>query len=188
MQLLPAVRRTLVRHPLLYWCAVVALAVGVGAGVASTLRRVDGARRSWGATTSVWVATADAEAGQRIHVDRREYPEAMVPAAAVLASPADALARQRVSTGEIIVSGDVSSSGLAGLVPAGYVAMAVPQRRATYLSPGYRVVAYAGAVRLAEGTVVAADDEQVVVAVLMSDAAVLSEAIPRGTALLALAP
>ena len=57
------VRHVLARRPWLHWTAVLALAAGAGWAVAAGVAGVDDARRSWGTTRDVLVATADIAPG-----------------------------------------------------------------------------------------------------------------------------
>ena len=187
MQVLPRARLALARHPALYWIMVGAVAVAVGLAAGSAMRRVDTARRSWGRTVPVWVATAGSAPGESLHVQRLEYPVAMVPAAAVTISPEGLPSIQSVTAGEIVVAGDVAESGLAALVPAGWLAMAVPAHPGEHLQLGAHVAAFAAGVQVGAGSIVALDDQQVVIAVPAGDAPALSAAITGGTVVLALA-
>lgn len=187
MQLLPRIRSTLARHPLLWWATVGALAVLCGVLVAGAMRRVDEQRRAWGATRPVWVATAALAPGEPLEFERRDYPVAMLPSAAVTSSPVGAVAHQRVAAGEVIVAGDVSTGGLAGLIPPGSVAVAVPAR-ASQFHVGDGIVAFANGERLANGQVVGVEAEQVLVAVPADAAPALTLALPAGAVVLALLP
>lgn len=187
MQLLPRIRTTLARHPLLWWAAVGALAVLCGVLAAGALRRVDEARASWGTTRVVWVASAAAAPGDALVAERREYPVAMVPASAVTSSPAGAMARERIAGGEVIVAGHISLGGVAGLVPTGSVGVAVPLR-SPQLHTGDGVAAFANGQRLADGIVVRIDDDQVVLAIPADAAPGLTMAVPAGAVVLALLP
>jgi hypothetical protein len=187
MQLMPRIRSTLARHPLLWWLAV-AVVAGTGAMIAAgALRGVDEARRSWGETTEVWVATAAAAPGEPLSLERRSYPVAVVPPGAVRSSPAGAVASRNVELGEVIVASDVNPGGVAGLVPPGSVAIAVPTR-APQLRIGDGVAAFASGERLADGIVVDVTEEQVVLAIPSGAASALALAVPGNAVVLALLP
>jgi hypothetical protein len=79
----------------------------------------------------------------------------------------------------VLVAADVDVAGTAGLVPPGWVAVPVPQRSAV-LAIGDAVAAFANGTRLADGIVVARDDEQVVVAVPPETAPGVAQAVPGG--------
>ncbi len=187
MRLLPRARSLLARHPVVWWALVVVLGVISGVGAAGALRRVDAARRSWGATRAVWVASAAAAPGHPLVTERREYPVAVVPASAVTSSPAGSAARQPVEVGEVIVAADVDATGTAGLIPSGSVAIAVATA-SPQLHTGDGVAVFANGVRLADGMVVATGDEQVLVAVPASAAAAFAVAVPGNAVVLALLP
>ncbi len=72
MSLVARGRYVLARRPWLYWLGVAILAGGCGLVVADAAAGVDGARRSWGETRAVVVATADlapGDAARRAHRD-----------------------------------------------------------------------------------------------------------------------
>jgi hypothetical protein len=118
-------------------------------------------------------------------VRRRDYPAAMVPAAAVTSSPEGASSLQTVADGEVVVLGDVAASGVAARVPPGWLAIAVPARAGEHLVLGARVAAFSAGAQVSSGHIVAIDDQQVIVAVPAADAPALSQAIAGGTVLLA---
>ena len=126
MHVLPRIRMMVARHPWIYWMVIVALAGSVGLGAASAVAAVDAERRSWGDQVTVWVAIDDISVGQPIRVESHRVPRAVVPPDAVTAPPATAIARQHIDRGEMLTSSDVSVSGSAGLIPDGWVALAVP--------------------------------------------------------------
>ena len=106
-------RHVLARRPWLYWSAVLALAAFAGWSVAAAAAGVDEARRAWGATRDVVVATDDLEPGQALagRVAVRPRPAPAVADAAVTEVPPDATARQHVAAGEVLVERDVAASG-----------------------------------------------------------------------------
>lgn len=185
MHAVARLRLLLVRHPWVWWVAVAATAAVIGVSVAGAVRRLDGQRRSWGETRTVWVATAAAAPGEPLVVETRSYPAAMVSAAAVTDEPIGALARQRVAVGEVVVTEDLDVGGTPGLVPAGWVAVPVAQRAAV-VRVGDAVAAFADGRRLADGVVVAVDQEQVVVAVDAGVAADVARAVPGGAVVIGL--
>ena len=180
MQLLAGVRLTLARRPWIYWLTIVAVAVGVGLGTARALARVDAARLAWGEQQTVWVATAAIEPGQPIVADRRRVPRAVVPITAVGSSPSSAAARQRIAAGEIVTVEDVAASGTAGLIPAGWVALAVTSA-AGHLATGDHVRLYAGDQLVATGLVVDSGDDELMVAIPEAAAPAMAAALQAGT-------
>jgi Flp pilus assembly protein CpaB len=118
----PAVRRLLV--------GLVALATGLT--VASLVRSADAARRRWGDTRAVAVASRDLAIGDALEAgaaEVRRLPAALVPSGALSAPPVGALVRQPIAAGEALVADRLAPDGLTGaaaLVPPGSRAVAVP--------------------------------------------------------------
>lgn len=164
MHLLPRIRLVVARHPWIYWLAIVAVAGTAGLGTARALAAVDTARQSWGSQATVWVATADSAPGQAIHAESRRVPRAVVPTNAAVTLPAHAVARQHLGIGEMITSADVSVGGAAGLLPDGWVALAVPSAVA-HFSVGDHVNIYSGDQLVSDGSVVDTSETEVMVAV-----------------------
>lgn len=188
MSVVMRLRWIFARRPMLWWILIVALA-SVAAGFAlRALQHVDAERRSWGDTEQVWVAGSDIAPGELLEAVVREYPVAIVPAAALRSAPGSVAARRHLGVGEILVADDITAPGTAALLPAGSVAIAVPIRAAAHLPVGADVVAFANGARLATGTVVAVDDEQVVIAVPADEAPALTLALPGGTVIVGLLP
>ena len=100
----PVVRaRRLAQRPAVRRALVVALAVATGLVVAGLVRSGDAARRSWGATRPVAVATRDLAPGAVVGpeaVEVRDLPTALVPASAVSEVAPGAVVRQPVTAGE----------------------------------------------------------------------------------------
>lgn len=131
--LFPVVRaRRLAQRPAVRRSLVVALAVVTGLVVAGLVRSGDAARRSWGATRPVAVATRDLPPGAVVAPDAvevRDLPTAVVPAGAVSEVAPGAVVRQPVAAGEALVPARLAPDGLTGtaaLVPDGYRAVSVP--------------------------------------------------------------
>jgi hypothetical protein len=164
MHQLARIRLMMARHPWIYWSAIVVLAAVVGLGAAKAIAGVDAARRSWGEQQSVWVATAAIEPGQPIVAQRRDVPRAMVPVAAVAELATPTTARQRIGSGEIITSIDVTAGGTAGLVPDGWVAFAVAAA-VDHFATGDHLNVYSGDVLVSAGLVVDVADSELMVAV-----------------------
>jgi hypothetical protein len=115
----PLVRRTLVG--LLALATVVAVVSLVGSAAA--------ARRRWGDTRPVAVATRDLAIGDPVAGEVRRLPAALVPRGALAVPPAGAVVRQPIAAGEALVPARLAPHGLTGaaaLVPPGSRAVAVP--------------------------------------------------------------
>jgi Flp pilus assembly protein CpaB len=164
VHLLPRIRLLVARRPWIYWLAIVTVAGIAGLATARALAAVASARQSWGEQSTVWVATADIAAGQPIHAESRRVPRAVVPTNAVATLPAHPVARQHLGTGEMITSADVSAAGVAGLLPDGWVALAVPSAVA-HFSVGDHVNIYSGDQLVSNGSVVDTSETEVMVAV-----------------------
>jgi SAF domain-containing protein len=155
--------------------AVGCIALGVWAG-ATTLGSMADARDAWG--TTVPIAVADVALAPGDHADAttvslRDWPAALVPPDALRDVP-DAVVRQRVAPGEPLSPADVGpAAGPAGLLPAGWVAVAVPldEARRPPLAIADRVGVVVGGVRVTGGAVVEASAGLVIVAVPAGDAA-----------------
>lgn len=186
MQWLPRVRVWLVRHPLVYWAVVVAAATVVVVGVSGAIAGIDRRRTAWGHTVRVWVVTGDTPSGGTVDAEPRDYPVAMVPAAALTSAPRGALARHPLARGEVLVTGDIAAGGLAALVPDGWVALSVPADHAGHVTAGAHVELFASGQLLAAGRVIATGDTSVVVAVESADAPGVAQAIGDGQVLIGL--
>jgi hypothetical protein len=179
-----AVRRAVARHRWWYRAAVLATAVGAAATTLDRLDSVDAARAEWGRTRDVLVATSAAAAGDPLTVEVRAVPAAVVPAAAV--DPADGaerlVARQRVTAGEIVTEADVAPDGPLGLVPRGWVAVAVVESPPSGAAPGERVqLASDGMIINDTAVVVGHTDDATLVAVPEAGAALVPLAAATGS-------
>ncbi|MDP2289557.1 MAG: hypothetical protein Q8M22_00110 [Actinomycetota bacterium] len=185
MSLLPRVRLALARRPWLYWLCVGVCAAVVWFSVAAAQARVVAARDSWGATRTVWVASGEVGAGEAVVARPREYPVAMVPAAALTSLTADAVAARSIGAGEVLVADDLAGDSLA---PPGWVVFAVPADAAPTLAVLDRVVVFGSGHRWCDGVVVASaeiETEVVEVAVASECAADLSAQLALGAVTLA---
>lgn len=187
MQLLARVRLAVARHPWIYWLAVATVAGGVASGVARTMAGVAEARRSWGEQQIVWVAGTAVEPGAVISADSRSMPRAMVPAESVDVDPSGAVSRQRIGPGEIITVADVSAGGAAGLVPDGWLAFAVPVA-VEHFATGDHVRVYAADQFVSAGVVVDRADADVMVAIPVDAAPIMSTALLTDSVTIALTP
>ncbi len=162
-----ALRRLVTRRPWVYWVVVLAVALLLASLTSSNLAAVDDARRSWGETAAVWVATGPLEPGDDLAagVTRRHVPLAMVPDAAIGA--VEGVVRQRVAAGEIVTEPDVSArTDQLALVPADWVVAAVTESPPSGAAPGHPVWVVAdGVVLSSDALVVGAIDGATLVAV-----------------------
>ncbi len=192
MNPLARLRHVLARRPWLYWLGVAVIAVAIGLGAVRAASSVDDARRAWGTTRQVAVATADLAPGDPLvgHVELRPRPVPMVPATAVTELVAGARARQRVSVGEILVAPDVvASAAPQALIPSGWSAVAVAEAVPSGAAVGDHIAAASGGVVVAqEGIVVGQRDDAVLVAVPDADAAAVAAASAAGDVSLLLRP
>ena len=177
-------RYVLARRPWLYWAAVAVLAAAIALVVASAVASVDDARRAWGATRTVVVATADLAPGTALagHTEARPHPSPMVPARAVTAIAPDAVARQHVAAGEVLVDLDIAAGHLPfALIPSGWHGVPVAEPVPSGAAVGDRVAAVsAGAMLAPEGVVVARGDGTLVVAVPADEAPAVAAAAAAG--------
>jgi hypothetical protein len=192
MNPLARARHVLARRPWLYWLAVALVAVGAAVAAARGAATVDAARRSWGSTREVVVATADLAPGDALagHVEVRERPAPMVPADALSDLDGAARARQHVVAGEILVAPDVAATDAPqDLIPAGWAAVAVGEAVPTGVAVGDRVAVASGGARLADdGVVVGRSGEAVLVAVPADAAPAVAAASATGDVALLLQP
>ena len=154
-----AVRRLLARRPWIYWLVVLVIAVLAAGAVRQRVADIDEARRGWGETRSVLVAREDARPGQAIDAEVRDVPAVIVPLAALPGAAAnDALiARQGVSTGEIITAADVGRRGYEGaaaLLPDGWAAVPIVESPPLGAAIGDRVRVVGDGIVLAPDAIV----------------------------------
>lgn len=120
------------RHPRAWWLIAGAAALAAGLVASSVVDRAEAARRAWGETAAVVVATRDLAPGDPlgpdvVAVERR--PLATVPASALAALPDDRVAAAAIVAGEVVVAERLAGEGLDGaaaLLPPGTRAMAIP--------------------------------------------------------------
>ena len=187
MHQLAWIRLMVARHPAIYWLTISVVAAAVALGAARAVEGVDAARRSWGRQQTVWVASSAIEPGEPIRSAPRPIPSAVVPADAVGAVPASALARQHLGPGEIITNADVNTRGTAGLVPDGWVAFALPPAVGQF-GVGDHLSVYAAGQLASAGLVVGDTDAALMVAVPSDAAAAIATALLTDTVTLALTP
>lgn len=192
-------RRRLLRRPLPFWLAALALT----ALTTSTVARVTGAaaaeRDRWGERRPVLVARRDLHAGDALRdVEVRLVPAALVPRGA--APPDLVRGRRRVVTawiaaGEVVLSRRLAPDGLsptAARLPPGTRGVAVPQGQAPLpVEIGDRVDVIAtldsSTVTVARGAVVVAvGGDAVTIAVRRADAAHVAFAVTSAAVTLVL--
>jgi len=187
VHVLAPVRTLLARRPLIYWLVIALLAAVVANIAASKLREVDDARRSWGESMQVWIATSGARVGEPVLAERRSLPRAVVPDGAVDEDPAGAVAVQRLMPGEIVTATDVGDGSLA-LLPHGWQGVAFAADDTTIrVAAGDRVAVVAdGVVVVSNGVVLSSAERSVTVGVPAEDAPAAALAARSQTAALTL--
>ncbi|MFM2069816.1 MAG: hypothetical protein RLZZ623_79 [Actinomycetota bacterium] len=185
-------RSFLARHRSVYWLAVSAVSLILGALAVGEQRSLDRARRAWTTTEVVWVASAPMVPGDPLVVRRVELPHAAIPDDVLVHDASDTaplVALRPLHRNEIVTADDVGDSTkvLAGesnrivAIPVGADTPAV--------SVGDRVdVVAAGNVVAADGLVVATSDSANSVAVASEVAALAASAAHDGTATLVVRP
>jgi len=187
----PAIRLALARRPWIRWLVIGAAAITAGWLVLGQLQAVDTERRSWVDQRTVFVASNDHAAGEPLTVRARRLPVAAIPAAAVDESPAGLDARQRVSTGEIITTADLTGgSGPAAAADDGDVVVAISDPllvgAMSNVSVGLHVAVHSEGIVLADtARIVALDGDVVFIALDPSDAPSVSAAAQTRLASLA---
>ena len=138
--------RRLSRQPLIHWSFVVVLAAITAWSVASAQTRADAARRAWGQTRAVAVATRHIDAGTALSADDvsvESWPAALVPSGALDGAPVGRTVRMAFDRGEPITRARVAPDGVDGvaaLVPPGWRAIAVALGDASVpLEPGDQI-------------------------------------------------
>ena len=176
------VRVFLARHRWIYWFVVISLACAVGLTVHAELRKVDAA--------SVLVADDDRAAGDAPSFQRRDLPEALLPAAALRSLPTGATLRQRVAAGEVLTSIDITTvAGPIGGATTDSVVVGIidPLARGAVVGSSVRISSE-GIVLAESGRVVSLADEIVFVAVDSTDAPMIAAAAQSGLASILFVP
>jgi hypothetical protein len=153
---------------------------------------VDAERARWGETIDVLVATAELEPGAPMQplVRAVASPRALVPERALPPDAVDGatVARRRIPSGAIVSELDIAASAAPrALLEPGQVAVAVNEAIASGARVGDSVmVATEGVVLAASATVVGTTDHAVLLAVDVSEAAMVAAAAvgPGGVSLL----
>lgn len=195
------------RHPRAWWLVAAAASLTAGLLASSVVERAEAARRAWGETTAVVVATRDLAPGDRLDAGAltvEERPLATVPTSALTELPRDRVAAAAIVAGEVVVAERLAGAGLDGaaaLLPPGTRAVAIPADPS--LTPPVQVgdhvdlvVALAapaegssappGFTLVADALVVAVEDTAVTVAVPRDDTSRVAVALGAGAVTLAL--
>lgn len=172
----PAIRLALARRPWIRWLTVVAAAALAGWLILGQLQRVEDARQAWTEQRTVIVAAGDHAPGDLLDVEQRRLPAGAIPEAAVDDVEIGALARQRVSDGEVITVDDVTAgAGPAAAADDGEVVVAVTDplllAAGSSLSVGLPVAIHSEGIVLAERARIVAIDGEVVFVALAGDEA-----------------
>jgi hypothetical protein len=179
-------RRALARRPWIYWPACLAVAAAVATLVAGHVARLDDARRRWATSEPVLVATIDHLPGDELTAELVEMPLAVVPPDAVgsNAVSGEAIVRQRVARGEVVVAADLTAlRGPASLADRGTLVVGITDPLARDIRIGLDVQVVAEGIVLADrARVVGLVDEVVYVAVEARAAATVAAAAHDATA------
>lgn len=152
------IRLELARRPWMYWTFAAVCALVAWWSVHAAAAAADRARLRWGAQRTVLVATRDLAPGDRLAVERREYPAAMVPATAL--TPAvlgqsgpngDGVAARAVPEGSVLVDLDLVGDTAP---PSGWVVFATGAGGSPALQPGDRVAVFGEGHRWCDGRIV----------------------------------
>lgn len=187
MQVLARARSLLARHPILYWGVAGAAGLSLTFNVTERIEALDHARRAWGETRTVWVATGALTPGEVIVSGRRNFPAAVVVAGAATTDPTGRVAVQRVDEGEVIMVNDIGTGPL-DLLPIDWHGVAIARDELSVgAAPGDRVsVVAAGVVLVDEAVVIAVDDLSLTIGVPAVDAAAVANAAHDRAAVLTL--
>lgn len=173
-------RRALARRPWIYWTACLAVAAAVSAMVGGHVAGLDDARRRWATGEPVLVATIDHLPGDVLKAELVEMPLAVVPPDAVgsNAGSSEAIVRQRVAIGEVVVAADLTAlGGPASLADRGTLVVGITDPLARDVRIGLEVQIVAEGIVLADrARVVGLADEVVYVAVEARAAATVAAA------------
>ncbi|MFK8024399.1 MAG: hypothetical protein AB8G26_10605 [Ilumatobacter sp.] len=183
----PRLRWFAARHRHLRLGVAVLVAVSTGLVVHAQLRRVDEARAEWSETREVQVANAPHAAGDPIRARLVELPLAAIPDSAVTRLEPDQRAMQRIGTGEVLTTGDLTASdGPAALAAPGLVVVPVSDpilADSALLSVGLDVAIVSDGVELSDsGRITAIDADVVFVALPASDVAAVATAAQQRSA------
>ena len=175
--LMSRLRLLLARRPWLHWLVAALCAAVVWWQLAAAHTGLERARAAWGRTRTVWVATAAATAGSAVTATEREYPAAMVPAAAVDRVSAASVAARDVAMGAVLVAADLVGDTV---TPQGWAVFAVRADDAPSLPAAAEVGVYADGQHLCDGRAVGTVGDHVEVAVPPDCAPPLSDRLANG--------
>lgn len=143
-------RRLVARRPWVQWVVIGLLAAAVATSVSVRMAELEAARRSWGTTARVWVATRDVAVGEPIAVEAVDVPVDVRPPGAT-DDPSGAIARQEIGRGEIVTTIDLVDHST---TPAGWLVAPVRESLPSGAVIGERVsVVSDGFVLAGEGVV-----------------------------------
>ncbi len=166
------------RRPVVYWLLVAVVAVATASVVGRLASDAADARRAWGTSKMVLVATTTAEAGQPVVAELRRYPVAVIPPGALSVEPAGEVAAQTIRVGEIVTSARLGGRAL----PTGTRALAIAVDGPIAVRVGDRVDVV-GATR--DARVLEVRDGVVVLAVDEADVGAVAVAVRDRSAVLA---
>lgn len=158
MRLLPRLRLLLARRPWLYWLVVGLCASVVWLSVSAAAEGVEAERARWGTTQRVWVTSAPVAAGSSVVAVARDYPQAMVPSAALTEEPVG-VATHALAAGEVVVEGDIATDD--GLAPVDWLVFAVPADGGPGVVAGDRVAIFGSGQWWCDGVVMGVSDSAV---------------------------
>lgn len=184
-------RQVLAHSPWILWAVIAVLALAAATLAMSAMQRIDDARAAWGNSRAVVVAATDIAPGAALAgLTRVEHlPGPLVPAAALGVVDPDAIARQAISAGEVVMAHDVAGDGPRALIPSGWLAVPVAEPVPSGAGPGDAVVVASGGVALApDALVVDADATRVLVAVPADAAPAVAAATASAGVVLLLRP
>lgn len=183
-------RLVLARRPWIYWAVVAVFAGLAAATVQGQVGSIATERDRWGTTRTVLVASEHLEAGDPVVAAPTALPTAALPDTALDELPDLAVARQRVSAGEVLTELDVTSrAGPATLAEPGTVVVALSDPLARDVAIGLSVqVSADGVVVAGEARVTGVVDDVVFVAVDEHDAPTVAAAAQQGIASLLYLP
>jgi len=183
-------RLVLARHPWIYWVVVATLAVLAATAMRSEMASIAAERDSWGATRTVLVASRQLEPGDPIVAELVELPLAALPVDALSEVPETGSVRQRVATGEVLTTLDVTSNvGPASSAEPGTVVVALSDPLARDVVVGLDVQVTADGLVLADAArVTGIVDDVIFVAVSELDGPTVAAAAQQGIASLLYLP
>lgn len=171
-------RLLMAQKPWIRWITVGAIATAGAVSVHGRLEAVDAARAEWAERVRVPVATGAHEPGDRLGVDWREVPAVAVPDETAFDVSPEAVVRQRIGRGEIVVESDLATGpGPAAGAEPGEVVVPIQDPLVTHARIGLDVAVYSDGIALTESAkIVYLETEVVFVAVHPSEAPMVAAA------------